>query len=82
MLINYWSVIDLCETDSESAENLEAEVFNDVDHDHASFCKIVIDWSEIDQQTKEFVIWSQIELKSDWQQFSMTLITNLALSWL
>ncbi len=45
----YWSVFDFCETDSESAENLEAEVFND-DHDHArGFAKLSIDWSEIDQ---------------------------------
>ncbi len=42
----YWSIIDVtdmfCETDSESAENLEAEVSDDADHDHAKgFCKII-----------------------------------------
>ncbi len=39
-----WSIIDqlriFCETDTRSAENLDAEVLNAADHDHASFCKM------------------------------------------
>ncbi len=49
----YLSIIDqlsIFVTDSDSTENLDAEIFNDADHDHARVsAKLSIDWSEIDQ---------------------------------
>ncbi len=48
-------------TDSESAENWEAEFISDADHDHARvFNELPSDWSEIDEYTIEFVIWCEI----------------------
>ncbi len=66
-------------TDSELAENLEAEFISDADHDHARvFTELPSDWSEIDQYTIEFVIWCENEVNIDRQQFS---VMNLALPW-
>ncbi len=81
-----WSINDqlsIFVTDSESAENLEAEFISDADHDQARvFTELPSNWSEIDQYTIDFVIWCEIEVKINRQQFSVILITNLALSWL
>ncbi len=48
ILIDYRSIIDFCETDSESAENLEAGVFNDADHDHA---RVLQNYQSIDRKS-------------------------------
>ncbi len=62
----YWSINDqlsIFVTDSESAENLEVEVFSNADHDHARvFAKLRINWSAIDDADYESTSWFYVYL--------------------
>ncbi len=70
-----WSIIDFCKTDSDSAENLEAEVFNAM---LITIIQFLQNYRSIDQ--KSLINYRTCKLKVDRQWLSMMLILNLTLS--